>query len=195
MDSDIIYNGVVYNEMKGAFSNPDEVVGRECRHIMFKDTTYGVESGGDPKFIPELSYEEFKKADIKDNDIIINATPVGMYPNIFDINNSVKIVLTKHKVITIDLNYNPRISYFSYLSNCYINGIDMLIKQAVVANELITNQKLDNVDIESIANDINGYKNYCVIGMMGSGKTYFGKYYAKKNNLELSIEHYLKLKF
>ena len=53
------YNGVVYNEMKGAFSSPDEVLEREIMNSLFPDTPYGCESGGDPNHIPELSYEEF----------------------------------------------------------------------------------------------------------------------------------------
>lgn len=52
------YNGVVYNEMKGAFSSPDDVLEREIMNSLFPDTTYG-ESGGDPVNIPDLSYEEF----------------------------------------------------------------------------------------------------------------------------------------
>lgn len=55
----LTYNGVVYNEMKGAFSSADEVLSREVFNTLFPDTAYGVESGGDPKVIPSLSYEEF----------------------------------------------------------------------------------------------------------------------------------------
>ena len=55
----LTYNGVVYNEMKGAFSSPDEVLDRQIKSSLFPDNTYGVESGGDPENIPELSYEEF----------------------------------------------------------------------------------------------------------------------------------------
>ena len=55
----LTYNGVVYNEMKGAFSSPDEVLEREIMNHLFPDNTYGVESGGNPENIPELSYEEF----------------------------------------------------------------------------------------------------------------------------------------
>lgn len=55
----LTYNGVVYNEMKGAFSSPDDVLEREIMNRLFPDTAYGVESGGDPKNIPDLSYEEF----------------------------------------------------------------------------------------------------------------------------------------
>ena len=61
VDGDITYNGVVYNEMKGAFSSPEQVVMRVSRHALFPDTTYGVESGGDPDFIPDLTYQEFLK--------------------------------------------------------------------------------------------------------------------------------------
>lgn len=52
-------NGVVYNEMKGAFSSPESQLFRLIQNSLFPDTTYGVESGGDPEFIPELTYEEF----------------------------------------------------------------------------------------------------------------------------------------
>ena len=58
-DGSLSYNGVVYNEMKGAFSNPEQVLERYTMHALFPDTTYGVESGGDPDSIPELSYEAF----------------------------------------------------------------------------------------------------------------------------------------
>lgn len=58
-DSPIEYNGVVYNEMKGAFSSPDEVLMRQNMNSLFPDTTYGVESGGDPEHIPDLTYEQF----------------------------------------------------------------------------------------------------------------------------------------
>lgn len=60
-NDDLKINGVVYNEMKGAFSSPDDVVDREILNSLFPDTAYGVESGGDPDYIPDLSYEEFLK--------------------------------------------------------------------------------------------------------------------------------------
>ena len=58
-EDDLIYNGVVYNEMKGAFSSADDVLEREIMNSLFPDTAYGVESGGDPKAIPKLTYENF----------------------------------------------------------------------------------------------------------------------------------------
>lgn len=59
MEDDLSINGVVYNEMKGAFSSPDDVVEREIMNSLYPDTSYGIESGGDPDVIPELTYEEF----------------------------------------------------------------------------------------------------------------------------------------
>lgn len=58
-DGELKYNGVVYNEMKGAFSSPEQLLFRTIQNSLFPDNAYGVESGGDPKHIPELSYEEF----------------------------------------------------------------------------------------------------------------------------------------
>ena len=53
------YNGVVYNEMKGALSTPDAIIEGKAMEKLFPDTTYGVESGGDPELIPTLSFREF----------------------------------------------------------------------------------------------------------------------------------------
>lgn len=58
-DGELTYNGVVYNEMKGAFSNPDSILYREITTALYPHTTYGVESGGDPENIPDLTYEQF----------------------------------------------------------------------------------------------------------------------------------------
>ncbi len=58
-ESPITLNGVVYSEMKGAFSSPDDMLGRSVFDSLFPDTCYGVESGGDPDVIPELTYEQF----------------------------------------------------------------------------------------------------------------------------------------
>lgn len=56
----IIYKGVVFNEMKGVFSDPESYIDRQLAHSLFPSTTYGYESGGDPKNIPDLTYNEFK---------------------------------------------------------------------------------------------------------------------------------------
>ena len=58
-DAKLEYNGVVYNEMKGAFSSPEGVLDRVVLNSLFPDTSYRNESGGDPEVIPELTYEQF----------------------------------------------------------------------------------------------------------------------------------------
>ncbi|KAL6963987.1 Homeobox protein PKNOX1, variant 2 [Sarracenia purpurea var. burkii] len=58
---DITYKGVVFNEMKGVYSQPDNILGRASQQALFPDNTYGVDSGGDPQVIPKLTFEEFKE--------------------------------------------------------------------------------------------------------------------------------------
>lgn len=58
-DAQLMYNGVVFNEMKGAFSDPDEIVFDQVSRALFPDTPYRFVSGGDPHSIPQLSYEQF----------------------------------------------------------------------------------------------------------------------------------------
>ena len=58
-DGELKINGVVYNEMKGAFSSPDDVLDRAVLNTLFPDNTYAFESGGDPDDIPKLTYEEY----------------------------------------------------------------------------------------------------------------------------------------
>ncbi len=55
----LIFKGVVYNEMKGVYSSPDSLLNRASQRSIFPDNTYGVDSGGDPKVIPDLSFEQF----------------------------------------------------------------------------------------------------------------------------------------
>ncbi len=58
-EGELKINGVVYNEMKGAFSSPESVLERSVQNMLFPDTCYGWESGGDPRDIPNLTYEGF----------------------------------------------------------------------------------------------------------------------------------------
>lgn len=58
-EDEITYKGVVYNEMRGAFSSPEQVLYRSLAEALYPDTTYATESGGNPKFIPDLTYEQF----------------------------------------------------------------------------------------------------------------------------------------
>lgn len=61
VDDELTYKGVVFNEMKGVYSSPDSILERELMHELFPDTTYGVDSGGNPEVIPELTYEGFQE--------------------------------------------------------------------------------------------------------------------------------------
>lgn len=58
-DQPLTYSGVVYNEMKGALSSPDDILARKSMHELFPDNCYGFESGGDPEAIPNLTQEDF----------------------------------------------------------------------------------------------------------------------------------------
>jgi Zn-dependent M16 (insulinase) family peptidase len=58
-DDALAYKGVVYNEMKGAHSDPESLLADYSLHGLFPDTVYGVDSGGDPRVIPELTYADF----------------------------------------------------------------------------------------------------------------------------------------
>lgn len=59
-NDDVSIKGVVYNEMKGAYSSSDRVLSELSQRMLFPDTTYGVESGGHPRDIPDLTWEQFK---------------------------------------------------------------------------------------------------------------------------------------
>ncbi|KKB07518.1 insulinase family protein [Devosia chinhatensis] len=61
LDAPLVYKGVVFNEMKGVYSSPDSVMHTLTQNALYPDTTYGKSSGGDPKVIPELTYEQFKR--------------------------------------------------------------------------------------------------------------------------------------
>lgn len=57
----LVFKGVVYNEMKGAMSSPDQIMIRSILNALYPDTTYGFNSGGDPAEIPNLTYEDLVK--------------------------------------------------------------------------------------------------------------------------------------
>lgn len=58
-DAPVTINGVVYNEMKGAYSSPDEILQQEIYRALYPDNTYSKNSGGNPENIPDLTYEEY----------------------------------------------------------------------------------------------------------------------------------------
>ena len=59
-DAPMTYKGVVFNEMKGAYSSPDALLYKLAEQSLYPDNEYGVDAGGDPRHIPELTYASFK---------------------------------------------------------------------------------------------------------------------------------------
>jgi len=59
LESDLTISGIVYNEMKGAYSSPDSLIFKSIQENLYPDTVYALDSGGDPECIPSLTYEEF----------------------------------------------------------------------------------------------------------------------------------------
>jgi Zn-dependent M16 (insulinase) family peptidase len=59
VDAPLVYKGVVFNEMKGAYSDPNDLLGEVINHALYPDNTYQYDSGGHPRHIPELTYEQF----------------------------------------------------------------------------------------------------------------------------------------
>ncbi|PKN10516.1 MAG: hypothetical protein CVU72_00965, partial [Deltaproteobacteria bacterium HGW-Deltaproteobacteria-7] len=60
LTSDLIISGIVYNEMKGAYSSPDSLMYKDIQENLYPDTIYALDSGGDPEVIPTLTYEQFR---------------------------------------------------------------------------------------------------------------------------------------
>lgn len=61
LEDPLVYKGVVFNEMKGAYASPDSVLYRASKRSLFPDNSYGYDSGGDPVEIPNLTYEQFSR--------------------------------------------------------------------------------------------------------------------------------------
>ncbi len=60
VQEEMTYKGVVFNEMKGVYSSPDQNFYRVVQHELFPDNTYVHDSGGDPSVIPKLTFEQFQ---------------------------------------------------------------------------------------------------------------------------------------
>ncbi len=60
IESDLLISGIVFNEMKGAYSSPDSLMYKDIQENLYPDTVYALDSGGDPEVIPSLTYEQFR---------------------------------------------------------------------------------------------------------------------------------------
>lgn len=83
-DDELKINGVVYNEMKGAYSSPDEVLSSQIYRSLFPDNTYSKDSGGNPEYIPKLTYESYTKRSNAGSGLpaIIAATTSSLRPRL-----------------------------------------------------------------------------------------------------------------
>ena len=119
--------------------------------------------------------------DLRDTEVIINATPVGMYPNIND--SSIELKRFPNLKGVLDCVYNPLntalLLQAKELNIPYSNGLPMLVKQAIDAEKIWGYN--NDIKTETIINDIYKEKmNAILIGMPSSGKTTIGKELAKK---------------
>lgn len=138
-DSDeIIYNGVVYNEMKGALSSPISQIVRKIKETLYPNNAYAFESGGDPKYIPMLTYEQF-------------------------LNTHKKLYHPSNSYITLygDLDLNKTLGFIDkeYLSNFKKSIVDVEIKKQEAFTERVyknfkysvtEESKLENQDYISL---------------------------------------------
>lgn len=145
------YNGIVYNEMKGAYSSPQVILWNTIHKSLFKDSSYSFESGGNPENIPELSYDKFietyKKYYVPSN------SSIYLYGDL-DIQNTLKFInnnyLNKIKKTNVD-------SEIKLQKNFQINvekkGFYSIAKEADTAKMtyLSTNYVIDKVsDVETV---------------------------------------------
>ncbi|KAK4563080.1 hypothetical protein RGQ29_005541 [Quercus rubra] len=146
---DISYKGVVFNEMKGVYSQPDNILGRAAQQALFPDNTYGVDSGGDPRVIPKLTYEEFKEFHRKyyhpsnariwfygDDDPIERLRILSEYLDMFDASTAPN----ESKVETQKLFSEPVRIVEKYPAG---EGGDMKKKNMVCLNWLLSDKPLD----------------------------------------------------
>ncbi|MBU3143384.1 insulinase family protein [Clostridium sp. CF012] len=145
------YNGIVYNEMKGAYSSPQVRLSNTINKSLFKDTSYSFESGGNPENIPELSYEKFietyKKYYVPSN------SSIYLYGKL-NIENTLKFIddnyLSKIKNKTVDSEIKLQ---KNYEKNVETKGFYPIAKDAKAAKMtyLSTNYVIDKVsDVETV---------------------------------------------
>lgn len=121
----------------------------------------------------EISYTDAKN--LKDIDIVINATSYGVMPNL-ELDPLIDLSNFNLECI-IDVNYNPNRSALGINNKVkYVNGLDMLIEQARIAEEMIQNKPIDQINNEYVKKEVlNKTLNLCFIGMPFSGKTTFAQ--------------------
>lgn len=131
----------------------------------------------------ELNYSNCQDLDAE---IIINTTPVGMYPNCFD--SPLDITVYKNLEGVVDVIYNPNLTKICFdaknLNLKHVNGLSMLVAQAKYAKDYFLGKIGDDLIIEKVTFELaKETENIFLIGMAGSGKTTVGRAMAKTLNL------------
>lgn len=116
-------------------------------------------------------------AEHADCDIIVNTTPVGMYPHAEETPVSLDLFPTLSGVV--DMIYNPAVTRLAHDAKCrgirYVTGLSMLVAQAKAASELFTGSKIDDSEIMRVTSVISAeMKNILLVGMPGCGKSTIG---------------------
>ena len=134
----------------------------------------------------EINYDNYMDK-VGNIEVLINATPVGMFPNNYDCKVNLDYFTSLKAVV--DAIYNPALTYLLYQAKkknlLYTNGLPMLVAQAKYAMELFLDKKVSDSVIEPIINKLaKDSKNIVLIGMPSSGKSSIGKILAKELNRE-----------
>ena len=185
------YYGFLYTLKKTSFSNKKvsfSILGAGATAKMAK--TALADSGfQNVKVITrnDIEHHDIEKL-ISDTEILINCTPVGVFPNV-DESYPIDITKLTKLVYVFDLNYNPLRTKLLIEANklgCRTNsGLLMLVAQGKMASEIFQDKKIDDSTIDDVCGKIRKkLSNIVLIGMPGSGKTTIGKELANMMNRE-----------
>ena len=136
-DGELAVSGVVYNEMKGALSDPEAILQNCIARSLFKTSIYGFESGGDPEYIPDLSYEEF----------------IAFHQKYYHPSNSFLYI---YGDMDIEM-------YLEFIHNEYLSAFEKTNVQADIMLEAALEKPvtaLDYYPVENIKKDDKGYLSY-----------------------------------
>ena len=164
-------SGVVYNEMKGALSDPESIIDNDINSYLYKNSPYEYESGGDPRFIKDLTFEEFQKF-YADHYHPSNAY-IYFYGNIDDIDPYLTRLdeeyLSKYESKTMDLAIEVKENFYEqpiestypaseekpgqdYLTYAMLTHSALDVKETLTAAILVN--ALFNMDSSKIRNEI-----------------------------------------
>ncbi len=195
-NTDIVGFDLMMKKEQISFKNKSVIIlgtgasARMIEHYAYKNNCLNISFVG-------IDEGDYNYSDYFTGDILINTTPVGMkYSK--DVSLVNEEVVSRFETI-IDINYNPYrtklLRYGLYQNKQIINGLYMLVAQAVVAEEYFHDIKIDYRHIDNIYDKMHSDRNISLIGMMGCGKTTVGEILAKKLNMNyIDVDEYIETK-